>query len=229
MMRAAQPISRIELARRLDVNRSTVTDIVKPLIAADILRERSFETDEAARLQGRPPIGLSYNDERDFFVGVNLGVRHSQVGLATISGEILAEEEFETTSESAQAIKKAREKIEKLCARVTNRTLRTIGVSVPGPTDAERRKLLYAPHLGWNNLAVADALKFGDVPVIVENDATAAAMFEARLKLRETEDKSANDFILVRSGTGIGVGLVIDGEVYRGTGADAEARENSDI
>ncbi|MGI8470228.1 MAG: ROK family protein [Pyrinomonadaceae bacterium] len=218
LVRASQPISRIELARRMDVNRSTVTDIVKPLIASGILREQPFQTDDAARVQGRPPIALSYADERDFFVGVNLGVRHSQVGVATISGEILAEEEFVTPSEPAQAIKKARENIEKLCAGVTGRTLRAIGVSVPGPTDAERRKLLYAPHLGWNNLAIADALKFGDAPVIVENDATAAAMYEARLKLRNAENGSTSDFVLVRSGTGIGVGLIIDGEVYRGTG-----------
>ena len=217
-VRAAQPISRIELARRLGVNRSTVTDIVKPLIAADILREQPFQTDDAARAQGRPPIALSYNDDRDFFVGVNLGVRHSQVGVATISGRILAEEEYVTPSEPAQAIKKAREFIEKLCAEVQERTLRTIGVSVPGPTDAERRKLLYAPHLGWSNVAVAAALKFGDVPVVVENDATAAAMFEARLKISQASDNAINDFILIRSGTGIGVGLVIDGEIYRGTG-----------
>lgn len=218
LVRAAQPISRIELARRLNVNRSTVTDIVKPLIAGGILREESLPTDDTSRTQGRPPIGLSYNDEKDFFVGVNLGVRHSQVGIATVSGEILAEEEFETPSDSAQAIKKARENIEKLCANVKDRTLRTIGVSVPGPTDAERRRLIYAPHLDWSNLEIADALKFGDVPIIVENDATAAAMYEARLKIKQSSDNATGDFILVRSGTGIGVGLVIDGEVYRGAG-----------
>lgn len=218
LVRASQPISRIELARRLNVNRSTVTDIVKPLINSDILREQPFQTDDAQRSQGRPPIALSYNDERDFFVGINLGVRHSQVGLATISGEILAEEEFVTPHDAKQAIKKAREYVENLCAEVTDRTLRTIGVSVPGPTDSERRKLLYAPHLGWSDITVADQLKFADVPVIVENDATAAAMYESRLKIRESKSNTMTDFILVRSGTGIGVGLVIDGEVYRGTG-----------
>ena len=218
LVRASQPISRIELARRLNVNRSTVTDIVKPLITSDILREQPFQTDDSLRSQGRPPIALSYNDERDFFVGVNLGVRHSQIGLATISGEILAEEEFVTPADAKLAIKKARERVENMCAEVTDRTLRTIGVSVPGPTDSERRKLLYAPHLGWSDVAVADKLKFGDVPVIVENDATAAAMYEARLKIRESKNNTMTDFVLVRSGTGIGVGLVIDGEVYRGTG-----------
>lgn len=218
LIRALQPISRIEIARRLGVNRSTVTEIVKPLIAVGIIREESYQAEDGNRTQGRPPIGLCFNDENDFFVGLNLGVRHSQVGLATITGEVLAEEEFETPSEPEIALKTAREKIEQLCAGIENRTLQTIGVSVPGPTDETRRRLLYAPHLGWSNVAIADTLAFGDVPVIVENDATSAAIFESRMKLRHSTDALLNNFILVRSGTGIGVGLVIDDEIYRGTG-----------
>ena len=105
-----------------------------------------------------------------------------------------------------------------MCAGVENRTLRTIGVSVPGPTDETRRKLLYAPHLGWSNVEIADALSFNDVPIVVENDATAAAIYESRMKLRSSTENLLNNFILVRSGTGIGVGLVIDDEIYRGTG-----------
>ena len=218
LIRALQPISRIEIARRLDVNRSTVTDIVKPLLNGGIIREESYQLEDANRTQGRPPVGLCFNDTDDFFVGLNLGVRHTQVGLATITGEVLAEEEFETPAKPENALKLAREKIEKLCAGVENRTLRTVGVSVPGPTDATRRKLLYAPHLDWSNVAIADALDFGNVPVVIENDATAAAIFELRMKLQHSPDNLLSDFILVRSGTGIGVGLVIDSEVYRGTG-----------
>ncbi len=218
LIRALQPISRIEIARRLGVNRSTVTDIVKPLLNGGIIREEAYQTDDGNRPQGRPPIGLCFNDKDDFFVGLNLGVRHSQVGLATISGDILAEEEFETPSDPSIALKTARKTIEQLCAGVEDRTLRTIGVSVPGPTDETRRKLLYAPHLGWSDIAIAEELSFGSVPIIVENDATAAAIFESRMKLRQSTDNFLNNFILVRSGTGIGVGLVIDDEIYRGTG-----------
>lgn len=219
LIRGLQPIPRIEIARRLDVNRSTITDIVKPLTNSGIIREESYSSDGANRGQGRPPIGLCFNDDEDFFVGLNLGVRHTQVGLATITGEILAEEEFETPSAPKEALKTARKKIEKLCAEANGRRrLRTIGVSVPGPTDATRRRLLYAPHLGWSNVEIADALAFDEIPIVVENDATAAAIFESRMKLNHSDDNLFDNFILVRSGTGIGVGLVMDGEIYRGTG-----------
>ncbi len=225
LLRATQPISRVEIARRLNVNRSTITDITKPMIKSGLLREGAVETSENGRSQGRPPIGLSFVDDRDFFVGLNLGVRHSQVGLTTLGGEILAEEEFATPADSGEALRLAISNIKDLCAEIEGRTLRAVGVSVPGPVDAARRKLLYAPHLDWENVALADILQKGlfganeAVPITVENDATAAAIYEARLKMRDAENDPSSNFILVRSGTGIGVGLVLDGEIYRGSGS----------
>jgi predicted NBD/HSP70 family sugar kinase len=229
LLRATQPVSRVELASRLGVHRSTVTEIFKPLIASGMIREDvSQDADgKGAQGQGRPAKGLIFNSDKDYFIGVNIGVRHSQVGLTTLSGEILVEDEFVTPKNSGDALKKVREKIEEFCTgkHGENRSLRTIGVSVPGPTDADRRILRYAPHLDWNNIRVADELSFKnskfsteDIPLVVENDSTAAAMYEARLKIRASSDGLASDFILVRSGTGIGVGLVMNNEVYRGTG-----------
>jgi predicted NBD/HSP70 family sugar kinase len=229
LLHAAQPISRVKLAKRLGLNRSTVTDIFKPLIAAGIVLEAPMpSSSNATRGLGRPPLSLTFNSQRDFFVGVNIGVRLSQVGLTDLSGEILAEEEFETPPEHEKALALIRSWIKRLCAKVTERRLQAIGVSVPGPTNSERTKLLYAPHLGWHDISIADALRFnstGDgkargnlVPVIVENDATAAAIYEVRLRLRDASGEMPNNFVLVRSGTGIGVGLVLGGEVYRGIG-----------
>lgn len=228
LLRAAQPISRAELARRVGVNRSTVTDTFKPLIAAGVVREEAVSSPGpgVGRGLGRPPAALTFSDEHGFFVGVNVGVRRTTVGLATLTGEVLAEEEFETPSEPADALKMMREVTGRLVRRTGGRTLRVIGVSVPGPTDAARRKITYAPHLGWYDVAVADALRFDhegrpgtpetSVPVVVENDATAAALYELRLRLGRAESERLDDFVLVRSGTGLGVGLVLGGEVFRG-------------
>jgi predicted NBD/HSP70 family sugar kinase/DNA-binding transcriptional ArsR family regulator len=226
LVRAAQPISRVEIARRLGVNRSTVTEVVKPLLAEGLLREEQ-ETLPAGvtRTSGRPPVALSFGDLWEFFVGVSVGVRHTTVGLATLNGERFGEEEFETPPDPADALARMRASIKRLCAKMPGRELKVIGVSVPGPTDAERRRMVYAPHLGWRGVDVAEALSVrpcgvdgAPVPVVVENDATAAAMYEARLRLGSASEAPPANFALVRSGTGIGVGLVLGGEVYRGTG-----------
>jgi predicted NBD/HSP70 family sugar kinase len=226
---AAQPISRAELARRSGVNRGTVTETFKPLVAAGLVREGPPpQPPGAGPGQGRPAVGLSFDGGRCFFVGVNLGVRRSHVGLATLSGEALAEEEFDTPCEPGDALSLIRASVARLSARARGRELKMVGVSVPGPTDARRERLLYAPHLGWRDVAVAEKLRFDAsgalkiegacVPVVVENDSTASAKYEARLRLRDVCEGPPKDFVLVRSGTGIGVGLVLGGEVYRGRG-----------
>lgn len=215
LIRAAQPITRTEIANRLNIDKSTVTENVKPLLKAGILREETLETEG----QGRKPRVLSYVDDKNYFIGVNLGVRTTQVGLTTLDDEIFEEDDFVTPPKAEDTLKMARARIENLIRKHSDKNLSVIGVSAPGLTDADRRNLVYAPNLGWRNVAVADALQvLPDVKVIVENDATAAAMYEARLKIRHSNDGLMTNFILVRSGTGIGVGLVIGGEVYRGSG-----------
>jgi predicted NBD/HSP70 family sugar kinase len=219
LIRAAQPISRTEIARRLGVDKSTITDNVKPLMARGLLREETL----ASSGQGRKPRGLSYVSDRDFFIGVNLGVRTTQVGFTTLSGEIMEEDDFTTPPDVETTLKMTRERIDDLLERNAGKICRVIGVSVPGLADAERKKLIYAPNLGWRNIDLEKALQPDkNIKVVVENDATAAAMYEARLKIRDSSDGLVSSFVLVRSGTGIGVGLVIGSEVFRGSGIAGE-------
>jgi predicted NBD/HSP70 family sugar kinase len=227
LVRAAQPIPRVEIARRLGLNRSTVTEVVKPLLAEGVLREgQEVLSPGVSRTSGRPAVALSFGDLKEFFVGVSVGVRHTTVGLATLAGERFGEEEFETPTDPSEALSRIRATVRRLCAKVPGRELKVIGVSVPGPTDATRERMVYAPHLGWRGVDVAQALSVkpcgveggAAVPVVVENDATAAALYEARLRLGNGSESPTANFALVRSGTGIGVGLVLGGEVYRGTG-----------
>ena len=215
LIRAAQPISRTEIAARLGVDKSTVTDYVKPLTKKGIVIEEPIESTG----QGRRPVGLTYRETGDYFIGVNLGVRTSQIGMTTLTGEVVEEVDFVTPPDSRTALSMAREAVQKIMSDRKEGRCRVIGVCVPGVTDAERRKLVYAPNLKWHDLDMSKEFDFGpDVHVVVENDATAAAMYEARVKIKDTGDGLLSNFILVRSGTGIGVGLVIGSEVYRGTG-----------
>ena len=216
LIRAAQPITRTDIADRLKIDKSTVTEVVRPLIDRGILREEVLEPGTP----GRRPRALSFSAENDYFIGVNLGVRHTQVGVTSLSGHISHDDEFETPKEASRALQVVRGKISEIVRARPGKTLRMVGVSVPGMADADRRELVYAPNLDWRNVPIAENFRQAvDAPVVVDNDSTAAAMFEARMKVSETDDASASNFVLVRSGTGIGVGLVIGGEVYRGTGA----------
>lgn len=214
LIRAAQPITRTEIASRLDIDKITVTENVKPLIDAGVLREDTLDSGG----QGRKPRVLSFAPEQDYFIGVNLGVRHSQVGITTLKGEIEEEFDFVTPQDAGEALGMVRDRIAELIAASGERRLRMIGVSVPGMTDTTNSSLVFAPNLGWRSVDVANSLGVAGVRVVVENDSTAAAMYEARMKIRNSNEGLMTNFILVRSGTGIGVGLVIGSEVYRGSG-----------
>ena len=219
IVRAAQPIPRVAVARRLGVHRRRITVLVRPLIDSGVLREGVPER-SAGRGVGRPPIGLSLRSDKDFLVGVNVGVSQIHMGAATVDGKILNEERFPTATDPQVAADEIRAAIERLSKRMTDRSLAVVGMSVVGPTDAERSKLLYAPHLGWRDIPLAKMLKL-DVPVLVENNATAAAIYESQRRRSLSATKTAGDFVVVRGGTGIGVGLVLGGEAFRGTsGAD---------
>ena len=216
LIRAAQPITRTEIAERLSIDKSTVTENVKPLIASGIIREESLAA-EGAKRRSRV---LSFADDKTYFIGVNLGVRRSQVGMTTLRGEITDESDFETPNSASYALRLAREQVDILVRKHADKELAVVGVSVPGMADAAREKLIFAPNLGWKNIDIAQVLRIHqNTRVVVDNDSTAAAMYEARLKIRNSEDGLMTNFILVRSGTGIGVGLVIGSEVYRGSGS----------
>jgi predicted NBD/HSP70 family sugar kinase len=219
IVRAAQPIPRVAVARRLGVHRRRITVLVKPLIDSGVLREGAPDR-SASRGVGRPPIGLSLRSDKDFLVGVNIGISKIHLGAAAVDGKVLFEDCFPTPVEPDLAISEIRAAIDRLSAKLPDRSLAVVGISVVGPTDAERGRLLYAPHLGWQDIHVAKLLNLA-VPVLVENNATAAAIYESQRRRRQSATKTAGDFVVVRAGTGIGVGLVLGGEVFRGTtGAD---------
>lgn len=215
LIRAAQPITRVDIAERLSIDKSTVTENVKPLIAAGVIREDLMPADGVNR---RSRV-LSFTDDKLFFVGVNLGVRHSQVGMTTLAGETTEEVDFETPKTASYALRLAREHVDNLVKKNPDKFLAVVGVSVPGMSDPDRKNLVFAPNLNWKNVNVAAALKVHEATrVVVDNDSTAAAMYEARMRIKDSADGLMTNFILVRSGTGIGVGLVLGSEVYRGSG-----------
>ena len=217
IVRAAQPIPRVAVARRLGVHRRRVTVLVKPLIDSGILREGA--PDRSVGI-GRPPIGLSLRGEKVFLIGVNIGVSQIHVGASTIDGKILSEDRFPTSIDPKVTITSIRNSVAKLSTELSDRSLAVVGISVVGPTDCKRERLLYAPHLGWRDIPVAEMLNL-DVPVLIENNATATAIYESHRRRQQGATKTAGDFVVVRAGTGIGVGLVLGGEVFRGTtGAD---------
>jgi glucokinase len=89
----------------------------------------------------------------------------------------------------------------------------TIGIGAAGWIDATRSSVLFAPNLSWRNEPlVEEVMRLVDLPVVLENDANAAAWGEYRFGAGEQDP----DTVVLTIGTGIGAGLIIDGKLRRG-------------
>jgi len=207
------PLSRAELAKRIGVNRSTISGIVARLLDAKLILETRFRTDRV----GRPGLLLEVNTQGVGAIGVEIGLEYVHVLLTDLAGQPLwrrriligAGEEQETYVHIAeemtrQALTTAEEAELLVCG---------IGLILPGLVDAAQGALRYAPGLRLVDAQFRSrwAERF-DLPVIVENNANAGALAEFYFGVA----RDIADFIYIASEPGIGGGIMARGELLRG-------------
>ena len=212
-VRELGPISRATIARETAMQRSTVSLIVDELRSDGMIEEVSGES-----TGGRPPSLLSLRVANAVAIGIDLGTVKTVMATSDLAGRVLEQEEFPTDADVNITLQNISACAQKLIAR--NRgTTEGIGISLPGVVDPESGDL-YVPHFNWRNVPIAETLTLAtSLPVTIDNDANAAAL--AELWFGRPEIREVRDFILVLVETGVGTGVVFDGQVYRGEGGTA--------
>jgi glucokinase len=150
--------------------------------------------------------------------GIDVGGTKIAGGVVDETGTILEELRVVSPATDVPAIEAA---IEKLVTELrTRHPIEAVGVGAAGYIDKARAVVLFAPNLAWRDLDLkADLEQTLDLPVVVENDANAAAWGEFQFGAGHDVD----DLLLVTVGTGVGGGVVLDGSLYRGAfGVGAE-------
>lgn len=150
--------------------------------------------------------------------GIDVGGTKISGGVIDDEGRILEELRVESPATDADAIADA---ISGLVVELRERhDITTVGVGAAGYVDAARAVVLFAPNVAWRNEDLKARLeKRVGLPVVVENDANAAAWGEFAFGAAH----DAENLLAVTVGTGVGGGLVLDGELYRGAnGVGAE-------
>ncbi|MDX6359906.1 MAG: glucokinase [Nocardioidaceae bacterium] len=143
--------------------------------------------------------------------GIDVGGTKIAGGVVDDAGKILEELRVESPATDVHAIEEA---IEKLVTELrTRHDIAAVGVGAAGYIDRTRSVVLFAPNLAWRDLDLkADLERQLDLPVVVENDANAAAWGEFQFGAGHDVD----DLLLVTVGTGVGGGVVLDGSLFRG-------------
>ena len=146
-----------------------------------------------------------------YTIGVDVGGTKVAAGVVDEEGKVLVSTRRPTPSSSPQHVE------DTIAALVTELRreydVEAVGIGAAGFVDADRSTVLFAPNLVWRGEPLRDDLagRTG-LPVVVENDANAAAWAEYRFGA----GRGAQDLVVVTVGTGIGGGIVLGGQLYRG-------------
>ena len=215
IVRHSPPMSRADLARRSGMQRSTVSAIVSQLIGEGWVTEGAV----GLSVRGRRPRLLHLNVERAGIIAVDLRPEITRVGLAGIDVRFLMQTTFPTPRKPAVFAEIVARTVESFRKSHRDVVLEGMGVSVPGRVD-ESGRLLFAPNLGWGQVDLRALLESTvGLPVAVENEATACALAEVWFG---RHGENVRHLVSVTVSEGVGVGLVLNGQLLRG---DAMAGE----
>lgn len=162
------------------------------------------------------------------YIGIDLGGTNIAAGIVNDDGKILVKGSVPTLrergwTEITRDMAALSEKLAKECGCDIN-DIKAVGIGTPGTVDNERGMVVYANNLKMDHAPLAEEFrKYIDIPVNLENDANAAAYGEYI-----ATGKNLKSFLFMTLGTGVGGGIIIDGEIYRGfNGAGAEIGHTS--
>lgn len=146
-------------------------------------------------------------------VGIDIGGTKVMAGVVDPDGNILEKIRTETPDKS-KSPKVVEDTIVELVLDLSDRhDVHAVGIGAAGWVDADRAKVLFAPHLAWRDEPLRDSISSRlAVPVMVDNDANTAAWAEWRFGAGRGEDH----LVMITLGTGIGGAILEDGRVKRG-------------
>jgi predicted NBD/HSP70 family sugar kinase len=210
LLRRHQPMSRADLARRSGLQRSTVSAIVDQLIEEGWITEGAI-----GRVpRGRRPRSLHLNAERAGIFGVDLRPETTTVGLAGLDARFVSQTVWPTPSGPEPFIRELTHSVAAMRSAHPRIVCEGIGVSLPGRIDATGR-LIFAPNLGWGDVDLRARLEAAiGLPVALDNAANACALSELWFGADQLKH-----LIAVSVSEGIGVGLVLNGQLVHGTDA----------
>ncbi|WP_138966167.1 ROK family transcriptional regulator [Streptomyces sp. YIM 121038] len=220
-LRAADFATLTEITRATGLSRPTVEGVVEGLIEAGLVVETDVD-DGAARRQGRPARKFRFRAEAGHLLGLEIGPHRVAAVLSDLHGKILgtAAKDVSETASADERLERLRGAVADLLRRagVARGSLRAVGVGSPGIVEADGSVRLSTALPGWTGLPLGERLRRSfKCPVLVENDANAAAVAE---HWKGAATKS-DDLVFVLAGLSPGAGSLIGGRLHRGYGGAA--------
>ncbi|WP_025848319.1 ROK family transcriptional regulator [Paenibacillus ehimensis] len=206
-------VSRADLAKLTELSRPCVSALVDEMIVEGLISEVGFGESKG----GRKPILLEYNFQAYGVIGAVFEGSTLQLAIANLKGELLVQRT--TCLPHPMNGETAIRSIEQGLAALLNESgfdktrLLGMGLGLPGITQRSAGTVSYAPSTGWMGLPVRKEIEAAlGLPVVIENDVNLMTLGEFHKGI----GVGHSNLVYMYAGTGIGAGIMIDGQLYRG-------------
>ena len=210
-------ISRADVARELDLSPATVTEIVRDLVRSELVAEGAA----APSAGGRPGINLSLRPDAGFVVGIKITEHAIIAALTDLDARPRARFLEPLSGRTPEAVVKHLVHAVRTMARAAGtrpEQIIGIGIGLAGLVDGTNGICRYSPFLNWRDVPLRDLLaRRLELPVFVENDVNTLAIAEKWFGAGAGIDS----FLTVTVGRGVGLGIVLNGHLYRGASGAA--------
>ena len=215
-------VSRVELAEKLSLSNTTITNLTAELLEDGIIFEESIEVTEKRLRVGRPRRMLRLAPDARYAVGVHIGVGMFRVALTNLFAEIVTSKmvEFDLEVPPEKVISEIVQKIDQIIeiSGVERERIIGVGVGASGLVNYVTGVNVLAPRLGWKDVPIQALLESQiDLPVCVDNNVRAMALGEAFFGV----GRNVGSLAFVYGRIGVGAGFVVDRQLFRGSSAGA--------
>jgi predicted NBD/HSP70 family sugar kinase len=211
------PIGRADIARRTGLSPATVTSISAKLISQNLVLEKSAGDSSG----GRPPILLVINPKGGYVVGIKLTEVNAVCALTDLEATVIAKSSMPLSGHNPLRV------VEDLAhmviiflreQKISKKQLLGVGIGVAGIVDADEGILRQSPIYGWENVPLRQMLQSKlNVPIYIENDVNTLTLTERWFG----HGQGVDNFLTVTVGRGVGLGIVVNGQFYRGQSGGA--------
>jgi predicted NBD/HSP70 family sugar kinase len=217
IVRERQPISRVAIAEISGLEEGTVSRIIQRFLYSGLVYEEGVGS--STPVGGRRPRYVHLNPTKTCAIGVDIGAVETLLALSDFNGRLRYVRKIPNTKEHRQFLLGVADEILSL-ARLANpyNELGGIGVSLIGLVDIEEGTILEGENLGWGeHIEVGKLLRSkiqDDVPLYFENGARLSALGEIWFGTNLLP--GFRDLVFVDINEGVGTGIIVNGQLYRG-------------
>ncbi|KYG34375.1 ROK family protein [Alkalihalobacillus trypoxylicola] len=200
-------ISRADLAKKSQLNKATVSTIIKELLEKELILEIGTGTSSG----GRRPVLLTFNSKAGLALSLNIGYNYIHSALAFLNGEIISRQKTSELIDKNSIISLIKQHIYFHTNDIPNTSYHIIGATIAIHGIVYNQTIQFTPYYSLADVHLKEKLETEfSFPIFLENEANLSALGE------KTFSTKAENLVSITIGTGIGAGVIINHQLYTG-------------